>query len=62
MKIVSNFYKKNENINNDPFSIKEGSFHDGVLTNTSFKRQWTESSFDPSVGKKEIMGRSFNFT
>ncbi|MDA3840108.1 MAG: penicillin-binding protein 2 [Patescibacteria group bacterium] len=62
MKILSSFYNKNNNnIGSDPFSIKEGSFHDGVLKNSSLRRQWTENSFDPSVGKKDTIGRNFNF-
>ena len=61
MKIFSNFYNKNKNTNIDPFSIKEGSFRDGTLRDYSFRRQWTEDSFDPSVEKKETMGRSFDF-
>ncbi len=61
MKIFSSFYDKNKNTNKDPFSIKEGTFSDGVLSDSSFKRQWTEDSFDPSVGKKETIGRNFDF-
>ncbi len=52
---------KNSNTGGDPFSIKEGGFRNGILKNSSFKRQWTEDSFDPSVGQKETIGRNFNF-
>ena len=62
MKILSNFYNNNKNLNKNPFSIKEGKFKDGVLKNSSFKRQWTEDSFDPNIDKKDTLGRNFNFS
>lgn len=61
MKIFSKFYKKNTYRNTDPFSIKEGSFKDGLLKESSFKKMWTEDTFDPAIGTKETIGRSFNF-
>lgn len=62
MKIFSKFHNQKGSSSNDPFSIKEGTFRDGLLKETSFKRQWTEDSFDPETGKKDTIGRNFNFS
>ncbi len=61
MKIISNFYKNNKSNNTDPFSIKEGSFKDGLLRESTFKKVWAEDTFDPAIGTKDTIGRNFNY-
>lgn len=57
------WYKKNSNISSgDPFSIKEGDFRYGNLGDFSYRKQWTEEVFYQDAGKKETIGRSFDFS
>ena len=45
----------------DPFLIKEGSFHFGELKDSFYYTDWTEESFLADTSHKEIVSRSFNF-
>jgi len=45
----------------DPFSIKEGDFKYGQLKDSVYYSNWTEESFLPDNGHKEMLTRSFNF-
>ncbi|PLX20908.1 penicillin-binding protein 2 [Candidatus Parcubacteria bacterium] len=59
--MLSNFHKNKKTINSDPFSIKEGGFRDGILKNTSFRREWTEESFNLGGGNRDTIGKNFNY-
>lgn len=44
----------------DPFVIQSGKF--GQLKDFSYRLGWTEDSFTPGAGKREIVGRTFDFS
>jgi penicillin-binding protein 2 len=44
----------------DPFVIQSGKFDQ--LKNFSYRLGWTEDSFTPGAGQREIIGRTFNFS
>ncbi len=46
----------------NPFFIQEGRFKYGKIDDFSYKLQWTEDSFSPDVGKKDIVGKAFNYS
>ena len=52
--------RKIKNNNYNPFIIKQKSSRFGQLTH-SHRLSWTEESYIPEAGEKEIIGKTFNF-
>ena len=45
----------------DPFTIQEGKVKDGQV-GSAYRFGWAEETYMPEAGRKETVGRSFNFT
>jgi penicillin-binding protein 2 len=55
------FIESKQQQNDDPFSVKEGSFHFGQLKDSFYYTDWTEGSFLADTSHKEMVTRSFDF-
>ena len=61
MKLYKGAKKSAKAKTTDPFAIQEGKIKDGQI-DSAYRFGWEEETYMPEAGRKEIIGRSFNFT